>query len=108
MQVKITHINRSNKTSKAGKPYESVGIRCVEYGERWINGFGRADNKSWKVGDTVDVNVVEKGAYLNFEMPERAKSSGFTLEDRQRLEKIEAMVSRILALSETPPLPENF
>lgn len=96
MQLTITQISRKNKTSaKSGKPFESVGIKCQEYGDRWISGFGRADNKSWKVGDTVDVNVEEKGEYLNFSMPERQKSLGYGIEDRDRLLRVEIKVEQI-------------
>jgi hypothetical protein len=109
MQLTITQISRKDKTSaKSGKPFESVGIKTQEYGDKWLSGFGRADNKSWKVGDTVDVNVVEKGEYLNFEMPERQKSLGYGIEDRDRLLRVEIQTQQILAIVKAlAAKPEN-
>lgn len=95
MQVQITQINRSNKTSKTGRPFESLGIKTKEHGDRWLSGFGRADNKSWKVGDTIEVNVVEKGDYLNFEQ-NRPSVQGFDIESRDRLLRVEIAVQQIL------------
>ena len=81
MKITLTQIARNNKTSKAGKQYVSVGIKCNEYGDKFINGFGNKDNSEWKVGDTVEVEVEQKGEYLNFSMPTRTvKSTGMTEE----------------------------
>lgn len=99
-KLTITQITRNMRTSaRTNKAYESVSLKAQEYGDRFINGFGRSDNKSWKVGDVVDVEVkeVEKDGktFLNFEMPERAKSLGFTQEDRDRLLRIEILLQKI-------------
>lgn len=108
MQLTLTQVSRKMKTSAAGKPYESVGIKTQEYGDKWLSGFGRADNKSWKAGDTVDVNVVEKGEYLNFEMPERQKTLGYGVEDRDRLLRVEIQTQQILTLVKAlAARPEN-
>lgn len=100
MQITITQIARNNKTSKVGKPYVSVGIKCNEYGDKYINGFGHKDNASWKIGDTVDVEIVEKGEYLNFEMPKSTfikAGQGFTPSpDLLRVErKIDAILTEM-------------
>lgn len=75
MKVTITQIARNNKTSKAGKPYVSLGIKCNEYGDKFINGFGNKGNEHWKVGDTVEVEIEQKGEYLNFSMPTHTKTA---------------------------------
>lgn len=86
--MKITQIARNNKTSKAGKPYVSLGLKVNEYGDKFINGFGNKDNADWKVGDDVEITVVEKGEYLNFEMPTRTiKPTGMTEEQSQLINK---------------------
>jgi len=76
MKLTLTYVNREQKTSKAGKPYTSLSIKAQEYGDRFINGFGNQDNANWAVGQSVEVNVVEKPYngknYLNFEMPKIA------------------------------------
>lgn len=74
MQITLTAVSRKEKTSKAGKPFTSVGIRCNEYGERWLSGFANKDNAGWKVGDTVEVDVETKGEYLNFSVPKASMS----------------------------------
>lgn len=84
MQITITKINRKQVTSqKTGRPFESVSLQAEEYGNRWLNGFGRKDNKSWKEGDKVEVEVTESTRtdtngqpYLNFTMPELPKFGG--------------------------------
>ena len=75
MRLTIKKIVRNQKISqKTNKPYTSVGLVTVEYGDnQWINGFGNKDNESWKDGDTIDVEIKE-GEYngnktLNFIMP---------------------------------------
>lgn len=106
-KLKITNISRKDTDKegnklfgKNGRPYTRLGIKTVEYGSKWLSGFGRQDNESWKEGDTVEVEVEEKGEYLNFKMPERQKTEGFTIEDRDRLFRIEAVVQKLLTLSE--------
>ena len=76
MEVTITQISRKEKTStKTGRPFTSVGIRTKEHGERWLSGFGNKDNAAWKAGDVIQIDVVEKGEYLNFTMPTVIKNS---------------------------------
>lgn len=100
MQITLTHIARNNKTSKAGKPYVSVGIKCDAHGDRFINGFGNKENANWKVGDTVEVDIEQKGEYLNFSMPKatfQKTGSGFTPSpDLLRIErKVDAILTEL-------------
>lgn len=68
--VTITNVFREEKTSpRTGKPFTSLRIKTNEYGQKWLSGFGNKDNATWKEGDTVQLTVIEKGEYLNFEMP---------------------------------------
>jgi hypothetical protein len=55
--------------SKAGKPYSSMSIKCVEHGEKWLSGFKGKENEFWKEGDQVDVIIKPNGEYLNYEVP---------------------------------------
>lgn len=68
-QVTIKAVSRREKTSSSGKPFTSVGLKTVEYGDKWLSGFGNKDNASWKEGDKVTILVEQKGEYLNFTMP---------------------------------------
>ena len=79
-QVTITKVYRSDKDkngnvlmSKAGRPYTKLAIKTKEYGDRWLSGFDNKDTSSWNDGDTVELNIEEKGEYLNFNTK---KSSG--------------------------------
>lgn len=73
MKLKLTYVNRVERTSKAGKPFTSLSIKAEEYNDKYLSGFGNKANESWKVGDVVEVDkvveVVKEGkTYLNFEI----------------------------------------
>ena len=53
----ITTVSRQEKTSKAGKPYTSMGIKVRELGDVWVNGFGNKDNAGWKEGDKIEMTI---------------------------------------------------
>lgn len=62
--------------TKAGKPYTRMTLKVESKGERYISGFGSAQNKDWKVGDSVDITITEAEKtdkegrpYLNFTQP---------------------------------------
>lgn len=57
--------------TKDGRPYTSIRIQVPEHGEKWVSGFGNPANESWKEGDDVQIEVVQKGEYLNFNMPKK-------------------------------------
>ena len=72
-KLTITKIHRSNKDKegkeligKNGRPYTRVGIKTMQYGEKWLSGFENRQNANWKEGDSVEVIVEQKGEYLNF------------------------------------------
>lgn len=78
MRYIITKIYRNTKDknnnplkTKDGRPYERVAIQVDsdEHGGKYISGFGNARNKNWQVGEEININVVQNGQYLNFEMP---------------------------------------
>ena len=73
-KVTLTKAFRKNKISKkSGKPYVSLSLLTVEYGDRWINGFGNQSNEGWNDGNTVEIEVYEKEwngvMNLNFNTP---------------------------------------
>ncbi len=72
-KVTLTYLKDTPKTSAAGKPYTSRSIKTQEHGDKWLSGFANANNKNWKVGDTVELEVKEVNKdgkqYLNFEVP---------------------------------------
>jgi hypothetical protein len=81
-KVTITALKDTERTSqRTGKPFTSRGIRVNEYGERWLSGFAGKDNASWTVGDTVEIDVEEKGEYLNFTVPKGSGAKGSSNND---------------------------
>lgn len=76
MQVKIVRMNKTERVSKnTGRPFTSLGLMTEEHGEKWLSGFAGKDTADWKVGDTVDIEVEQKGDYLNFKVPTLVKNS---------------------------------
>lgn len=79
-KLTLTYVDRKERQGAKG-PFTSLSIKTTEYGDRFISGFGRKDNESWKVGDSVEVEavreVVKDGkTYLNFDMPKSERASG--------------------------------
>lgn len=75
---KITRLNRTDTdkegnalVSKQGKPYSRLSLKVESQGDKWVSGFGNAQNKDWKVGDEVDIIITPKDEYLNFSMPKK-------------------------------------
>lgn len=66
MQVTIAAIKRTDRVSKAGKSFVSLGLKTKEYADKWLSGFGGDENSHWKVGDVVEIELETKGEYLNF------------------------------------------
>ena len=72
MTVTITNLSRKERVSnRTGKPFVSLGLQCTEFGEKWLSGFDNAQTKDWKRGDKVEVEIEEKGQYLNFSVPRK-------------------------------------
>lgn len=82
MKLSLTYVGHFDK-DKSGKPYtnakgpyEKCLIKAAEYGDRWISLFGGKTTKTWKVGDTIDIEVEEKDGYLNGRVPNQAFELG--------------------------------
>lgn len=76
MKLNLTFVKRTERISKAGKPFTSVSIKSTQYGEKYLSGFGNKDNANWAAGMEVEVaEVVAKGEYLNFEMPKKVTAN---------------------------------
>lgn len=99
MQLKLTFVKRTPKTSAAGKSYTSLSIKTNEYGDKWLSGFDGKETSSWKEGDTVEATVEEKGQYLNFSVPKASRGSfgGSTGLSEADLDKILGPMRQIYA-----------
>lgn len=86
--TKISHFDKDKEgrpfTTKDGKPYTRCLLKCVEYGDQLLSGFGGRTTREWKEGQTVDVVVTEKvvneKTYLNFNVPKLEYSKGISTE----------------------------
>lgn len=93
----LTYVQRYPKTSAAGKPYVSMVIKTNAHGDKTLSGFGNKENESWKPGDEVEFNVVQKDQYLNFEVPRGAGGRGGAVDEhlKARIEQIYTEVYNI-------------
>ena len=75
MKVKILNIFRSTKDkngsplkTKDGREYERIGIKIDDdkYKDKWVTGFGNQTNERWEKGDEVELEIEEKGDFINF------------------------------------------
>ena len=94
MKIKILKITTKEAQGKNG-PYTRMGIKCQEYGDKWLSGFLNKTNEHWQEGDTVDVDiqdVFKDGKnYINF----------------RPLTKFDLMERRILILEEAVKALQN-
>lgn len=102
--------------SSQGKPYTSVRIKTQEHGDKFISGFGNAENAHWKAGDTVDIEVVQKGDYLNFTMPKKEEKMAASAAELKnllefgvigRLDRLEALLHKIVKLVQNVPTEDG-
>lgn len=56
-----------------GRPYTSLRIKTQEHGDKFLSSFDGPETKEWKVGDTVDIEVEQKGDFLNFSYPKKPR-----------------------------------
>lgn len=109
MQVTITKISRKDRVSKAGKPFVSLGIMTKQHEERWLSGFDGPETKDWKIGDTVEIDVAEKGEYLNFTLPKKApqtESRAVNMIEFKVIPLLQAILARLpdLKNGDYPPM----
>lgn len=65
-------------TTRDGRPYTRMSIKVESKGDKYVSGFGSKDNSDWKVGDEVDILIVESDKtdkngqpYLNFSITKK-------------------------------------
>lgn len=102
MELTITKIVRTPRTSAAGKPFTSVGIKTVEHGDRFLSGFSNAENSGWKEGTKINVEVAESvkldkngKPYLNFVQP---KKDDVLRELRSELSSLRTDISTLMRM----------
>lgn len=95
-QEKITFIKRTERTSKAGKPFTSLSLKVESRGDKWVGGFGDKKNEHWKEGDVVDILITPNGEYLNFVMAESKK--GEELANNMKIDQVYSLVLDVKTL----------
>ena len=95
-KVKITKIFQSNKDKDGNPlvsqfgPYYKIGLQTAEYPTKYINGLNKTQ-LSWQVGDEVEIDLIEKGEYLNFKLPKKEDVA---------VSKVEELEKRVIKLEE--------
>jgi hypothetical protein len=100
-------------TDKTGatKPYTSVRIQVAEIPDRWISGFGTAENQLWIEGAKVELEITKKmypdgtKEYLNFSSPNWKQLTEKRLKD---LEDDVAFIKKTRGITDTPVAPVSF
>ena len=106
MQITIKDIKTFTKdktgapliSAKTGRPYTRMSLTTEEH-DKPLSGFANAQSNTWKVGDTVDVEVTENNGYLNFATA-KASPTGLSIEDRDRLLRIEIGIQKLLSMAQ--------
>lgn len=104
---KITYVSRTQRTSKKdGKPFTSISIKTDRHGDKFLSGFGNEKNERWIVGDEIEIEVVQKGDYWNFNMPKAPTASVPSVNSERLLQEIATTLGSINSvLRNRLPLP---
>ena len=75
--MKILQIKHENKVGQSGKPFESCQILTTnsQGQDVWLSGFGSTITHTWENGDSVDVDLEQRGQYWNFKENANTKPS---------------------------------
>ncbi len=96
-EIKITRINHSNKTSKAGKAYISCGIMITspDNTDYWLNGFGNDTTKSFSIGQTVELDIWQDDYGWKFKVPEGMQKQTVTPNPTASTTALEARIKAL-------------
>lgn len=87
-QVTLKKVWVGVKETKFGEK-EQVAIQTTDHGDKYLSTFKvTPEMKQWKAGDSVEINITQKGDFLNFDTG--APSAESLLGDR--VTKLEAAV----------------
>ena len=66
--VNITRVFRGEQETKYGLKAK-VSIKTEEHGDKWLSTFNTAGTEAWTDGMEVNIDITEKGDFLNFKVP---------------------------------------
>lgn len=102
-KVKLTKVFQSNKDKEGNPltgqfgPYYKIGLQTAEYPTKYINGFNKTE-LPWKAGDEVEIDIIEKGEYLNFKVPKKDDLAVAGVQElEKRVKKLEDLLKTGLA-----------
>lgn len=103
-KVKLTKVVRTDRVSKStGKPFVSLSIKTVQYGDKFLSGFGNAANAHWAEGQEVEIiteRIMKDGKeYINFTVPKKEDKNDEKLE--KILNKLTTLTLTIAAIGAT-------
>jgi len=91
-KITLTRVFRTDVDTKYGiKP--KVAIQTQEHGEKWLSTFKVVGTEKWEEGMEVEVNIQEKGDFLNFSVVGGATITPNPLEER--ITKLEERVKEL-------------
>ena len=77
MKVKITKLLHQEidikKGPNKGNKVTQVRIWTDKHDDKMLSAFMVKGMEAWKVGDQIEIEVEQKGEYLNFKLPDKAK-----------------------------------
>ena len=87
-KLTLTQLTRFDKDKEGNplktrdnRPYTRLLIRAKEYGDKPLSGFDSIQTQGWRENDEVEVEVEQKGEYLNFKVPNKTDQLTKVLED---------------------------
>ena len=89
--VTITQVFRKDVETRFGIK-SKVGIKTVEHGDKWLSTFKTKGTEDWAEGMTVEIEVSEKGDFLNFNPIIKGGSSVASPALEARVKKLEDAV----------------
>ncbi len=94
-KVTLTRIFRKDVDTRFGiKP--KVGIQTKEHEDKWLSTFKVAGTENWEEGMEVEINIIEKGDFMNFSVvgSSNTPSPSITNKLEDRVSKLEYEVFR--------------
>lgn len=89
--------------TKDGRPYTRLAIQAKEYGAKWLSGFSAPWNDTWVEGQIVEIEVEQKGEYLNIVKPDPfGQLSKAVFDLNVRIGKLETRIDTLEKSDATP------
>jgi len=96
-EVRLTKVFRDTTDTKYGMRAK-VAIQTETHGDKWLSALfptnQTAGTEDWNPGDTVNIDVIEKGDFLNFK-PSGTGKSGSGVIKSKTTDELEARVVRL-------------